>query len=138
MRGNALFEPGRNCATVALTQRHAVVIDAADYFRAARDAMLRAEEQILLICWDFDPRIKLDPDADDGDHPNRLGDFILWLARRRPQLQIHVLMWRSEEHTSELQSLMRISYAVFCLKNKINPILTSTYQQTHTHHAIHT
>src|SRR3546814_7159700 len=27
---------------------------------------------------------------------------------------------RSEEHTSELQSLMRISYAVFCLKNKIN------------------
>src|SRR3546814_8835325 len=29
-------------------------------------------------------------------------------------------MLRSEEHTSELQSLMRISYAVFCLKKKIN------------------
>src|SRR3546814_7548103 len=28
---------------------------------------------------------------------------------------------RSEEHTSELQSLMRISYAVFCLKTKKNP-----------------
>src|SRR3546814_7819734 len=28
---------------------------------------------------------------------------------------------RSEEHTSELQSLMRISYAVFCLKKKQNP-----------------
>src|SRR3546814_6862380 len=28
---------------------------------------------------------------------------------------------RSEEHTSELQSLMRISYAVFCLKKKHNP-----------------
>src|SRR3546814_3396701 len=28
------------------------------------------------------------------------------------------VMHRSEEHTSELQSLMRISYAVFCLKNK--------------------
>src|SRR3546814_4379120 len=28
-------------------------------------------------------------------------------------------IWRSEEHTSELQSLMRISYAVFCLKKKI-------------------
>src|SRR3546814_7620396 len=28
---------------------------------------------------------------------------------------------RSEEHTSELQSLMRISYAVFCLKKKMNP-----------------
>src|SRR3546814_1641986 len=36
---------------------------------------------------------------------------------------------RSEEHTSELQSLMRISYAVFCLKKKIQYIklTTSTY-----------
>src|SRR3546814_3611337 len=33
---------------------------------------------------------------------------------------------RSEEHTSELQSLMRISYAVFCLKKKQNPHTTST------------
>src|SRR3546814_6758191 len=35
---------------------------------------------------------------------------------------------RSEEHTSELQSLMRISYAVFCLKKKTNrkPILQKT------------
>src|SRR3546814_1989882 len=32
----------------------------------------------------------------------------------RPSMRI----WRSEEHTSELQSLMRISYAVFCLKKK--------------------
>src|SRR3546814_5552710 len=31
---------------------------------------------------------------------------------------------RSEEHTSELQSLMRISYAVFCLKKKIQPNIT--------------
>src|SRR3546814_5179320 len=34
---------------------------------------------------------------------------------------------RSEEHTSELQSLMRISYAVFCLKKKNT---TRTYEQT--------
>src|SRR3546814_2682040 len=33
---------------------------------------------------------------------------------------------RSEEHTSELQSLMRISYAVFCLKKKKNTNLQST------------
>src|SRR3546814_2708303 len=31
----------------------------------------------------------------------------------------HGIQQRSEEHTSELQSLMRISYAVFCLKKKI-------------------
>src|SRR3546814_1255861 len=38
---------------------------------------------------------------------------------------------RSEEHTSELQSLMRISYAVFCLKNQIFcvcPPSTPTYE----------
>src|SRR3546814_10730519 len=33
----------------------------------------------------------------------------------------------SEEHTSELQSLMRISYAVFCLKKKIKNTTTNTY-----------
>src|SRR3546814_1392157 len=37
---------------------------------------------------------------------------------RRPCIAI--LLGRSEEHTSELQSLMRISYAVFCLKKKKN------------------
>src|SRR3546814_5876897 len=40
---------------------------------------------------------------------------------------------RSEEHTSELQSLMRISYAVFCLKKKnkdiLNSITTTNHQQ---------
>src|SRR3546814_8531120 len=41
---------------------------------------------------------------------------------------------RSEEHTSELQSLMRISYAVFCLKKKTQTpndknIMTTTYNE---------
>src|SRR3546814_9248020 len=49
---------------------------------------------------------------------------------------------RSEEHTSELQSLMRISYAVFCLKKKIenttpqqNKLFrtTKSNEQNHTH-----
>src|SRR3546814_5627414 len=43
---------------------------------------------------------------------------------------------RSEEHTSELQSLMRNSYAVFCLKNKTTKEIVShyihTYNNTHT------
>src|SRR3546814_6307261 len=36
--------------------------------------------------------------------------------------------FRSEEHTSELQSLMRISYAVFCLKKKKNITNTTNYK----------
>src|SRR3546814_4735255 len=37
-----------------------------------------------------------------------------------PRIEPRVDVVRSEEHTSELQSLMRISYAVFCLKKKKN------------------
>src|SRR3546814_2088136 len=45
----------------------------------------------------------------------------------------HGWNWRSEEHTSELQSLMRISYAVFCLKKKNIHlcILHETYLDIH-------
>src|SRR3546814_8816646 len=38
------------------------------------------------------------------------------------------LYYRSEEHTSELQSLMRISYAVFCLKKKNKYIINHNLQ----------
>src|SRR3546814_5465392 len=41
---------------------------------------------------------------------------------------------RSEEHTSELQSLMRISYAVFCLKKKNNKKLKKHAKATQTQH----
>src|SRR3546814_3427721 len=40
-------------------------------------------------------------------------------------LRVLLSEWRSEEHTSELQSLMRISYAVFCLKKKKNTYIIS-------------
>src|SRR3546814_6512159 len=40
-----------------------------------------------------------------------------------------VMLMRSEEHTSELQSLMRISYAVFCLKKK--KITNYTHMKSH-------
>src|SRR3546814_2854827 len=47
---------------------------------------------------------------------------------------------RSEEHTSELQSLMRISYAVFCLTKKNTPHTTHTttqHNKTHRQHQAH-
>src|SRR3546814_1245314 len=59
------------------------------------------------------PRARDDPD----DAAPARGE-----RRRLSRAQVDRL-WRvrSEEHTSELQSLMRISYAVFCLKKKIKP-----------------
>src|SRR3546814_4636832 len=44
-----------------------------------------------------------------------LGVFAIKRGRTKA---VKAACYRSEEHTSELQSLMRISYAVFCLKNK--------------------
>src|SRR3546814_3447543 len=41
--------------------------------------------------------------------------------------------YRSEEHTSELQSLMRISYAVFCLKKKQKAHIVNNIPRLHTH-----
>src|SRR3546814_10682335 len=50
----------------------------------------------------------------------RIADTVECLRRRRRTRREGAggEMFRSEEHTSELQSLMRISYAVFCLKKK--------------------
>src|SRR3546814_6155227 len=46
-----------------------------------------------------------------------------------------IIYSRSEEHTSELQSLMRLSYAVFCLKKKnISKTTTVLTHTTHTNH----
>src|SRR3546814_7703541 len=65
--------------------------------------------------------------------PRRLGvdRFLALLAARargeRAALVVGVGTARSEEHTSELQSLMRISYAVFCLKKKKHQHMTTQY-----------
>src|SRR3546814_7455622 len=53
------------------------------------------------------------------DPPPALGAISLSVLRAANALVVPVPPTRSEEHTSELQSLMRISYAVFCLKKKI-------------------
>src|SRR3546814_9875596 len=58
-------------------------------------------------------RMAVDPGGPDGVRSDLLPDGL-----------------RSEEHTSELQSLMRISYVVFCLKKKKNIINKFSYTTT--------
>src|SRR3546814_5082824 len=60
----------------------------------------------------FHPALALDP---DGPHVKVEADVDFRVTAVGPRE-----LPRSEEHTSELQSLMRISYAVFCLKKKKN------------------
>src|SRR3546814_4995390 len=71
----------------------------------------------LLAVHDADYLAFLERAHRDWIAAGRNGDAIGYtfpIRRRRPRGK------RSEEHTSELQSLMRISYAVFCLKKKTN------------------
>src|SRR3546814_3370706 len=82
-----------------------------------------------------DYAIDLDADAAVFSAFRRAAERPEIRIEKRPQLRHRQGMWalvgeagiilkrRSEEHTSELQSLMRISYAVFCLKKKINIII---------------
>src|SRR3546814_2555042 len=60
-----------------------------------------------------------------GEDADAVGDAIEALLAddaRRAAMAAAGMELRSEEHTSELQSLMRISYAVFCLKKKTKSI----------------
>src|SRR3546814_4869500 len=69
----------------------------------------------------------VDPDGMPIDGSQRMEDQPV--DPRLDQQWLDRVLSRSEEHTSELQSLMRISYAVFCLKKK-NKKLSSTETQT--------
>src|SRR3546814_2257293 len=62
------------------------------------------------------------------------GEFELYLAPASQMPRLLEEIGRSEEHTSELQSLMRISYAVFCLKKKKKKKKTKPYIQHNTNH----
>src|SRR3546814_1998615 len=70
---------------------------------------------------DADMHLRFGGAADDRSILRRGDRYLGQLRRRRDQRvqrQVDARRDRSEEHTSELQSLMRISYAVFCLKKK--------------------
>src|SRR3546814_3849735 len=67
------------------------------------------------------PRLQAIPDARISFQSQSSGtgrDITIMLASNDPAKLDEAARNRSEEHTSELQSLMRISYAVFCLKQK--------------------
>jgi phosphatidylserine/phosphatidylglycerophosphate/cardiolipin synthase-like enzyme len=85
-------DPANTHWRIELATRAAVIIDADDYFNAAREAMLDARERIMLVGWDFDARIKLG-DASDDAGPETVGEFIYWLVERTPTLHVYLLRW---------------------------------------------
>src|SRR3546814_4110883 len=81
--------------------------------------------------------IAIGRDQNDPDHAARRRCDVLRIRvgfgqRKGKKAGDHAQQTRSEEHTSELQSLMRISYAVFCLKQKNTVTHTTTNALTPT------
>src|SRR3546814_2052276 len=111
-------------ATGEIAVRDAARIgDAALHQRAVVHARLRVADDVEAVDGLVVP-------VDDaamlvGEHAGR-GDAAAGHAMQRNRIE-RCLQQRSEEHTSELQSLMRISYAVFCLKTK-----NKTHTSSHT------
>ena len=98
-----LLRPGETCWRIEQAGRLAVIVDAADYFTALREVMQKARHSVIMIGWEFDTRIALDPRKTGDGVPNRLGKFLSWLVRRRPELRIYLLQW----DTGLLQTLVR-------------------------------
>jgi phosphatidylserine/phosphatidylglycerophosphate/cardiolipin synthase-like enzyme/uncharacterized membrane protein YdjX (TVP38/TMEM64 family) len=90
-----IHEEGRTYWRRAHSPRTAVLIDAAPYYGALREALLKAEKNVFIAGWDIDSRTPLygpDGPPDDG-YPETLGAFLTTLVEERPELTIHVLLW---------------------------------------------
>jgi phospholipase D1/2 len=92
-RATRILRPGETCWRVARAHRLSVIVDAADYFATVRTAMLQARHTVLMIGWDFDTRIVLDPRDRDGEGPDRLGRFVKWVVEQKPDLKVYILKW---------------------------------------------
>src|SRR5436305_10428230 len=90
-----ILRPGDNCWRVEHASRAAVLIDAAAYFSALRDAFRRARRSVFIVGWDLDSRTRLagdDCSADDG-WPLTLREFLIRMVEERPELTIYLLAW---------------------------------------------
>lgn len=93
MSSTHILKPGRNCWRIEHADRMAFLIDGANYFRALRDAIKRAECSIMIVGWDIDSRLSLVPDDPGDGLPVRLGDFLNTIVAQKKQLHAHVLCW---------------------------------------------
>tara|TARA_R100000005_G_scaffold95741_2_gene78489 strand:- start:2248 stop:3717 length:1470 start_codon:yes stop_codon:yes gene_type:complete len=122
---SALLERKQNHWRLETAERFAFIVDAADYFVAARKAMLKARHSIYLIGWDFDARIRLGDG--EGEGPEKLGDFIVWLADRRPSLEIRLLRW----DTGAFKAMFRGNTLATILRWKWHKQITLTLDGAH-------
>lgn len=88
-----IVRAGDTAWRVACADRMTVIIDAQRYFQAVKAALLEARHSVLIVGWDFDNRIALDPVAAAADVPNEVGALLDHVVAARPDLEVYVLRW---------------------------------------------
>jgi len=90
------LEPGETCWRIDQAGRAAFLVDVQDYFAAVRAVLPLARRSIHLIGWGFDPRTRLQPDGFERPHdPDEMGESLIALAERHPELDVRLLIWKS-------------------------------------------
>ncbi len=104
-----LLKSGTTCWRVETAPRAAVFIDMADYFKAAKEAMSRAQRSIHLLNWAFEADTVFDPRPGGGDSDDdRFGPFLKALADGNPDLDVRILCWRSSLPVAATQNFFPI------------------------------
>ena len=134
MSNTTILHPDRNCWRVEAATRATVIVDAEDYFHAARVAMLKATRQILLVGWDFDARIRFKDDRCDDDGPAEVGAFISWLVRRTPGLQVHILRWDTGALKSLFHATTLVRIAKWVFDDRVHLRLDARHPFGGSHH----
>jgi len=89
---DSLFQPGRNCWAVERAARFSVIQDG-EYYRLFRDAVLRAQHSVFILAWDINAGTELVPMGPPDDVPSRLDAFLIYAAKRRPEMKCFILTW---------------------------------------------
>lgn len=90
-----LLAPGTTCWRAERAGRAAFLMENGAYFAALRAALLNAQRSILLLGWQFDPRTRLNPEAQGPDRDGEIGFLLRKLVRQNPGLDVKLLIWRS-------------------------------------------
>lgn len=88
-----ILEEGDTCWRKVRASRATFIVDAADYFAAAKEAILRAERCVYLIGWEFDLETRLERGTGNDGAPDQLRQFLNHTVKSRPDLEIFILQW---------------------------------------------
>ena len=131
---------GRSVWRYAKATRATLIIDADGYFELVREAMINARQRIFLIGWDFDTRITLSArrreiDTEGGESiPTQLGHLIVWIAKRRKDLEVRILKWNFSMFKSLFRGRMIFHLIRWAAKNNIDFKFDSSHPFGASHH----